>query len=453
MNSSLTFDQSLPFFVQFLLDTVGSKLVQERVFLRDPAGKLSFIVEPGDLPKSTREDLSLSAAEALAPYVDADGFAIATPEELFDDSLRESKGWQETVRLNDRALQVRLIDRRVVGNDWLRSPAELAQIPRIVFASLKGGVGRSTALCVAAAALAQDGLRVLAIDMDVEAPGLGSMLLQKDTYPKYGLLDYLVESTVSELDRHFFSELVAPSWLAQGAGIVSVVPAIGRETLFNPHNVLSKLARAYITDPHENDGLSGRMNTLIERLTESGDYDVVLVDARAGLHETTGAAIGGLGAKVFLFGIDQPQTFSAYSLLLQSLAIVGDHEWLDRLTIVQAKANADFEQQFDFADRFRDLVSTSLFRESIPEQQLDLSAMREVFEISWDDETIEFDDRLLIDDELPVAHIIESEIFRGFDPISNPGHLTADVYRAVYGDFLQHVALAGSFSIGEIYAA
>jgi cellulose biosynthesis protein BcsQ len=40
------------------------------------------------------------------------------------------------------------------------------------FYSYKGGVGRSMALSVVADSLARDGLRVLMIDFDLEAPGL-----------------------------------------------------------------------------------------------------------------------------------------------------------------------------------------------------------------------------------------------------------------------------------------
>jgi cellulose biosynthesis protein BcsQ len=218
----------------------------------------------------------------------------------------------------------------MVGADWLRDIAPAAKPPlRIVFSSIKGGVGRSTALCVAAAHLAAQGRRVLAIDMDLEAPGLGNMLLPDGTLPKFGLLDYLVESGLLPVDDDFYVDLVASSWLGGGKGRVDVVPAIGQSSLDNPANVLAKIARAYLDggvqvgSDHDSEGLPSfmdRMRALIDRLAAPYSYDVVLIDARAGLHETTATAVVGLGAEVVFFGLDQPQTFAGYELLFAHLA-------------------------------------------------------------------------------------------------------------------------------------
>ncbi|MGO7565542.1 AAA family ATPase, partial [Rhizobium johnstonii] len=73
---------------------------------------------------------------------------------------------------------MRYIDRRFVGADWMSPPAsEFVGTKRLVFGSLKGGFGRSTALAIFAADLSRDGKKVLCIDLDLEAPGIGTMLL------------------------------------------------------------------------------------------------------------------------------------------------------------------------------------------------------------------------------------------------------------------------------------
>lgn len=65
----------------------------------------------------------------------------------------------------------------------------------ISFYSYKGGVGRTTALVLAALQMARKGKRVAVIDMDLEAPGLSAILRQETgmEYPQYGVVDFLVE--------------------------------------------------------------------------------------------------------------------------------------------------------------------------------------------------------------------------------------------------------------------
>ncbi len=52
---------------------------------------------------------------------------------------------------------------------------------RVTFYSYKGGVGRSLALLNVAAVLARAGKKVVAIDMDLEAPGFGLSALTRTT--------------------------------------------------------------------------------------------------------------------------------------------------------------------------------------------------------------------------------------------------------------------------------
>ena len=62
----------------------------------------------------------------------------------------------------------------------------------ITFYSFKGGVGRTTALTHVASILAMRGLKVVAVDLDLEAPGL-STAFNLNPQPKYGIVDYFYE--------------------------------------------------------------------------------------------------------------------------------------------------------------------------------------------------------------------------------------------------------------------
>ena len=134
----------------------------------------------------------------------------------------------------------RLIDRRIVGAGWLEAPDETEKRPpRVVFASLKGGVGRSTALAVAAADFARQGKNVLVVDLDPEAPGIGDLLLDEERTPDFGVVDFLVENGIGGVPDLLLDSFVGVSHLTTGGGgRVHVAPALGLKASTSPENVL-----------------------------------------------------------------------------------------------------------------------------------------------------------------------------------------------------------------------
>lgn len=468
MNSAIRFDDSLSVFAALVLRELGRQAIAENLFLRDASGRLTFVVlnNPLDAASSVADrSLAAKASTLLGHYVDADGFAVATPDELFDERLK-TLNQARKIRLDDDVFkgEVNLVDRRIVGADWLCNPGPAAAPPlRLVFASVKGGVGRSTALCVLAADLAAQGRRVLAIDMDLEAPGLGNMLLPGDTLPEFGLLDYLVEQSLGPLDDQFYTDMIGPSWLGDGRGRVDVVPAIGRRSLQHPANVLAKIARAYLGGEAANTGADGEpsgfadaMRLLLERLADPLRYDIVLLDARAGLHETSAAAIVGLGAEILFFGLDQPQTFAGYELLLAHLATLtvdSDDDWRQRLRFVQAKAPANPAKREKFAQEMDTCLRKYLWpanQATIP--QIDLAPLKDTFDVEWVDQdginarmgkTIDYCDFPVSDGDddgpAPVLAVLDSDRFDSFDPSSDRDALLARVYAPAFGDLLAAV--------------
>lgn len=449
MSTPVYFDQSLPSFASLVQQEWGDTALDKNFFLRDVTGLLTFIVLDEKYSTEQRNNLAVKAIEKLKIYVDKNGFAVATPDELFDERLKDiSKARKHSLSSDAFSGDVLLVDRRLVGADWLRDIPPAAKPPlRIVFSSIKGGVGRSTALCVAAAHLAAQGRRVLAIDMDLEAPGLGNMLLPDGTLPKFGLLDYLVESGLCVLDVDFYLDLVAPSWLSGGKGRVDVVPAIGQNSLNNPANVLAKIARAYLDGgvPVGGDLSSGeppsfmdRMLELIARLADPYSYDVVLIDARAGLHETTATAVVGLGAEVLFFGLDQPQTFAGYELLFAHLAEYQsgiDSDWYLRASFIHAKASDSIVHREAFAQKIADL-SARYFRPQVQAVDTDIASLKDSFDVEWAD--ISESETILVDDEsrLPTCAILNDSRFNEFNPLADRDSLVERVYSATYGDFL-----------------
>ncbi len=104
MKKPVRFDDSLPVFIALICDAWGDTAISENVFLRDATGRLTFVVLGDQYDGESRVALAERAAGELEAYVDAGGFAVATPDELFDDTLKDGDiGWK--VRRQDRTIR------------------------------------------------------------------------------------------------------------------------------------------------------------------------------------------------------------------------------------------------------------------------------------------------------------------------------------------------------------
>lgn len=451
----VTFDQSLPLFVDLVSSKLGAAVLADAIFLRDAFGRLSLVVD-----ESVKEGIPLEfggeAKNVLGKYVDESALVVVTPAQLFDDSLQtKESSIQLSVTAGEVDYNVWVVDRRAVGADWLSAPMDSrAAPPRVVFSSLKGGVGRTTALCVVAAHLASKGKRVLAIDLDIEAPGLGNMLLSNDTLPTFGLLDYLVERGLGDVPDTFLLDVVGPSWLAKGRGRIDIVPVLGKASIKQPQNVVAKIARAYIASSGELDdggSFAAFVREFIDRLTADARYDVVLIDARSGLHETTASALLGLGGDVYLFGASQPQTFAGFSLLIANLGLraPSSSSFWARFRVVQSKA-ASLSADPEFVSSVKALLSHYIF--PVCEPLPDLAGLTSEFDVTWD-ETVS-DDVMEIGfesgvDSIPIISVKEEASFRHFDPVASPDLLDEESYLLPFSALLSEIeSLVGLDSEG-----
>jgi Mrp family chromosome partitioning ATPase len=289
---NITFDNALDTFVA-IVRKHGVQLGHRDAVLRDVYGRLTlFQSEP--LADAIRTALTAELA-GLVPYVRPERSLVVRGEPGADDVLSETcVQWLRVPRESSEPSDfVRVIERRLAGADWIARPQGVlaSGAKRFVFASMKGGVGRTTALCVAASELARRGQRVLVVDLDLEAPGAGAMLAE--SLPKLGIVDVLAADAVGgsaylELDMN---ELTTARHFEQGESL-HIVPAYGSTSLDRPENYLAKLARAVadvaVSDPRP---LHTRVSKLLDQLCSAREYDVVLVDARAGLAEITAGAI------------------------------------------------------------------------------------------------------------------------------------------------------------------
>jgi len=443
---TIRFDDSLPILADLIADELGANALESGVILRDASGRLAFF-SGSDLDDATLQRLSNLLREALGVYARPDRIIAGADDFGAADILSDNT----ILRVDMGKFHVRLLDRRLAGADWVRAPVAFAPPPpRFVFASLKGGVGRSTALSVAAADIASHGRRVLAIDLDMEAPGLGAMLLDPGTLPEFGLLDALVEGNLSPLDEAFLRDLVGPSGLSGRRGQIDVIPAFGQRSLAHPGDVLAKIARAYAENIRSDGTLAtilDQVRSLVDRFSDPTRYDAILVDTRAGLHETTAAAILGFGAEVFLFGLDEPQTFYGYSALLAHLARFLDPsqptpEWLERLTMVQGKAPIDPEKRDAFSEKCRILFEEAGLAPKLTRVSTTVPLPADPFaNVPWKDDDALDEDPSVDESREPreSISILDDERYRLFEPTRQRDLLSKRVYQSSFGPLLDRI--------------
>ena len=426
MDNSLNFDSAPHRFATVLVQRLGVDAASNGRIVRDIYGHLSFVTSEENVDQ-TKDFLGEVAAE-LGVFGDpTSGLFIAVDDKGLKAFLEEPSVAIEL----DAGVALRLIDRRLAGQDWLMRAVSLSDKPhRLVFYSIKGGVGRSTALAITAADLSARGLNVLVIDLDMEAPGLGSLLLHDYALPNYGVVDWFAAVAAGCDVESMIPDMVGPSPFTSSRAIVDVVPAAGK----SPGAYLSKLARAYTPGSAgvRYAGLSfpEKANLLITQLCAIQRYDVVLIDARAGLHETSGGIVLGLGARALLFGVDTSQTFDDFGLLFGAFKEAFDPnlkgEDLRRsIKMVHGKAPRDERELERFRERSWAIWSEFLYDDIDPLDEVLGSSF--VFDLS--------------DDNAPhyPLEIIGDDTYARFDPRSETYALDADAYAPIFGRFLNGV--------------
>lgn len=307
-----TFDQILPVTIDVLKKYKDSfSLIDSLLVNRDLNGRVRLIADAAlksnDGARSLLGDLSRDLREALGPHGSpAESFV------LFEEDLQDAIGDDPVFPLEEIP-SVRVIDRLAAEGTWSSIASSSPGPPRLVFYSVKGGVGRSTALAVSAWALAQKGKRVMVMDLDLESPGLSSALIPIDRHPEFGIVDWLLEDLVNNTEP-VFEHMVSRSELSRDGDIL-VVPAHGR----TPGEYVSKLGRVFMPKLQENghrESWSSRLSRLLKQLEIRWKPDVILVDSRAGIDEIASGCVTSLGATlILLFASDSAQTWTSYRIL------------------------------------------------------------------------------------------------------------------------------------------
>lgn len=267
---------------------------------------------------------ALSKAERrsmLLDVVDDDDIAayfLLTPEEVGgpEDSIREGDEALETLPLWADTLA------ESSGSDEItvRLASKLqAQLPPPVvatFYSLRGGVGRSTALAHTAFNLTSQGLSVLCIDMDLEAPGLSSLFrVEEAARESRGVVDLLSTIDIDGIVPADLSESFVPvptnnansRLLLLPAGEISA--AYARDlSLITPENWYREHANPLRL-------LIGGIRELDEKLRP----DVILIDSRTGLSPIAAPLLFDVADLAIITFLPHPQAKVGTGLLTRAL--------------------------------------------------------------------------------------------------------------------------------------
>lgn len=328
------FDEILPNLAKIFTPHLGALSIGSPIYVnRDLNSRVRLIVddkwrkEPSIC--AALEDIAKAMAARLGPHAYPPEHAL-----LWETDTKSILAGQPAFEL-EGCLNIWVVDRLAAEGDWSTiAPISLGP-PRIVFFSVKGGVGRSTALAVTALALADQGKRVLVLDLDLESPGLSSSLLPSDRQPGRGIADWLVEDLVDN-GNAVLGDMVATSTLSRD-GDIRVVPAHGRD----PGEYLAKLGRVWMpkVDPNGRRELwPQRLGRLLDTLEASWKPDIVLIDSRSGIDEVASACLTSLGASlILLFALDGDQTWTGYRMIFQHWLKIGAARSIrNRLQVVGA---------------------------------------------------------------------------------------------------------------------
>jgi hypothetical protein len=381
-----TFDELLPALAEIIQD----RRTELQSFLpilinRDLNGRIRLILDASHQPYP--EALShplLDLAEAihtrLRPHVGQPGRILLFEEDF--QRLMQASGPFLLLDRDGQALPgVHVADRLAQEATWetISDPGEGSRAPRVVFYSIKGGVGRSTALAACAWSLAASGQRVLVLDLDLESPGLSTSLLPQSRQPAYGITDWLVEDLVGNGDAVF--DQMHASLSTPQRGELIVVPSHG----FEPGEYVSKLGRVWMpgfTAEGHRQNWSERLQRLISALEQNHQPSIVLIDSRAGIDEVASACVTDLAARrIYLFAVDSLQTWQGYRMLFDHWRLHGVAPIIrERLQVVGALIPTWGDGAFTQATRqLREnaysLFSGSLYDEAWPEADEDADGL------------------------------------------------------------------------------
>lgn len=270
--------------LELLLREKGAAFVNAGVVFRSADGHICFAVD-FSLPEEEEERLSKMLAEQVPYCSDTRSVRGGRPAHIFDDP---------TMRYDVRYLS-QIVDRFIIGADWNSYVPRQKSGNRFAFWSPKDGATKTLVAVETAVALAQAGLKVLLVDMDLEAPSAAEAMPSEWDLAPYGVTDYLLMQNFQipcDMKHFVTTDARHPN--------LHFVSAVGQEDRKFPKDYRGKLSRALLEDVRDGKvfTIADKLARLLQQLEQETTYDVVLLDAPCGVTEIAAGPLRHLNAQV-----------------------------------------------------------------------------------------------------------------------------------------------------------
>lgn len=293
--------------------TLNSKNIKRILLIDDVFGRFHILFWGSNKIASTFEK---NIKSSLGNFLDQ---VIAIEGDATNDF---SDIWEGAPSISGTDSMVRVVSRHRSKPNWFeeakRAEGILKAKSKIVsFYSFKGGVGRTTCLVSCAMQFAHEGKRVVIVDLDLDAPGVSSLLVsRKDVHGEFGLVDFLVDSySVQRPELSEYCYKVRDEILV-GSGEIVVFPCGKLE-----ENYIEMLSRV----DYESDMSGGErapIHILIRRIIQEMEPDYLFIDSRSGIGDSSGIATSELVDCVVVVGVQSKQTWDGLRLIIRKLGAI-----------------------------------------------------------------------------------------------------------------------------------
>lgn len=287
-------------------------------FVRDLWGKVRIVVDVMPAPGSKQYDALHKLSKKIQKMLGCHAYGPSAAIIAVGDMAKAEVQSGDARRLEVPGLTAFLIERQMTGEDWSKVAKDCtakAHPQRVVFHSMRGGVGRTTAASVLAMHLAKKGKKVLMLDLDLTAPGLDSVLLFPEEHPEFGIVDWFVEDAVDQGEKILPLMTKAITMCENMDGRIIVAPAQGKDA----GEYLAKLGRVHLSC-HSNgqkrlETWADRLRFLLSALETAHHPDVVILDSSSGLTDMAAALVTSVDALALLFNVQQGSGTQRYKLI------------------------------------------------------------------------------------------------------------------------------------------
>jgi MinD-like ATPase involved in chromosome partitioning or flagellar assembly len=385
----MTFDDIISNVVTLCEGHPGFAALARACLVHDLAGRVHLVVEPGAAaPSCDLEALAELLARRLGLYFAGPILSTAGPREerrvahaILEQSTEWPRMWDTSTGDPITGIPVprgknwRALQRLVSKQAWLSAqpvdppwPLAAANPAVVSFYSFKGGVGRTTLLAAAARTLAARGHRVVAVDLDLEAPGLGTFL---GVETERGVLDFVVDYLITGIP-----DLARCTGAARALGDdigsrVEVIPAGRLGWMF-----VEKLGRLdFATGGLESSEspVGAALQALLEAVRNQLKPDYILIDSRAGLHDLGGLSLHALAHVDVLVARATRQNLLGLEIALQAIGRRKSPEALRRLLVAHTFAprreerDSPTSEEVDFRQQVHELFGAHIYAEDAAE--------------------------------------------------------------------------------------